>query len=464
LLAFVALAGCRQVLGLDSPRPLDGAAGGDGSASGTVTGQVLAHVVHNDGSGAPIVDDGPGALGSDSARLDDGTLAPITFGTDGTFSFQLEHPGQGYRVTTQGVELQTAVPHLTLSQPRLCRAGALPVTQPTPITYSLNDPAPSGSVVFLSSTGCWMVAESQSSDARHFSVDWQQAGSTIGPALLDAQQNDRLYYLRLDQQGGGPSMYVLNRYRVDQLTLQDGVPATVSGTSQSTPSTQCVRIMGDEVAELARIEGAGYTTGQAASAWEVAMAAVPDLSPAQTMYLAEGTTPANTNSNVTLSVGVPAPGTVMIDLLTELVDSSSGAAQITAATEYFVEAPTMCVAPAIGPRVGLPATFIVNGLPLDAQLAVSAASDLVLAWSYAAGTADTAAVTLFDAATKTAIASYLTDGTSIAIPAGTLQPGSYYFLVDATLGMPGVGQGDFATLGYPRATSLVHTATFTVTN
>src|SRR5688572_30346219 len=155
--ALLALAGCRQVFGLDSP-DLEDRIDAPGPR---VVGRYFARHLHNDADGDAVIDEYVFPTLQAEASLSDGRTTPITVQSDGSFSFPINTAGERYAVrfragTSAPIEYQEDAAELYLARFKFVHPDAVVAAVGTRLSYRVPDAAVMNTSVLVHSTGQWM--------------------------------------------------------------------------------------------------------------------------------------------------------------------------------------------------------------------------------------------------------------------------------------------------------------------
>lgn len=478
-LAIVMLAGCDKLLSLDDIPPV----GKPGPV--TVTGTFAESYITNDKTFAPQVGTYiPPSLAA-TAKLDDGTQAPVTYSADGTFSFALAHEGQRYRfafVTPDGGgDLETDAPQLSVALSLAARPSVLrtQLASTTLLDFNLTGTFTATNYAWVTSTGQW----SQYNTGRQsgtFEFDWRSAGAFAPPiGLLDASgNNDKLYVVEIEST---PYVYIRQAFSI-AIDLVDATTISIPGAFAQPMTQGCVTLS----AALAEYAAAWMTVKTDLTPTYVyagvATAPRPELGPIGDLLLAQyaqypplpksapqtlqyfdpyGPSPLIGYAGALLARDILLPGSTQPFIAYHGSRLSVPAPSTVACSDVAIDANA----------IGIVTEDVVGGVAIAADatsVALPETGALDVAWQVS-GPADLATVQLYEIVNVSGytvphrLDSTATTASSYAFDASLLQHGhSYAIRILLTVGLPNAAGGDYVTRTYPSGSSDQWSHYFTV--
>jgi len=473
LLTVLALAGCRQVFGLEPPMLAEPDAGGT-----AVSGRYMLRYLYNNAAHEPIVDEAPIEFTA-TVKLDDGTNPPVTLLGNGDFEFTTPTPGEHYRVLLEAsgytpLEVDHTASTLALFEMRAGRLGGTVAASNTQLAYQLSDVITGGSLQ-LFTTGSFMTTTRPSDPAPVF--DWPALTTLNGlqPTLVEAQAHDRIYLLYLTPQAG---VSTLERYRADDIDVANGVQTVVTGPTLPIEKPACVDARVMAATEVQRLDAAGYSSPT--TPWQVttgalvyptlaigfqngALAMLRNLDPPQDMRLST-------------FVGSPVPGTLLQYLtIVRSYSIRAGSAGtpigVMIGTAHYIGVDSTCsTSPLLGGEVEPPGVPRIDDMRLevDRDITIDRSRDLTVSWPpLVSGSLERTRIELYevgDGALRP-LRQFLTTSDHILVDNTLLQTGKYYVLrIGNATGWTGAQRGDFGAFTAPFANAVRLSAVFRVTN
>ena len=454
----------------------------DRCLEGIVTGTFHNAVVTNDATFAPVITDQPPRTISLSASLEDGTSVAVDYRGDGAFSF----PATGwYEVVVIadgfGWTYQHTAPHLELDQVYIGRVdrGHPPMAQ-TDIQFMYAGPGEGTADV--ASTGLW-TETGVGGSTRNLSFDWRKAVSQFGPlGLLDAAQNDRLYYVEIT---AGPTYSSITSYAASSVTLREGMVTMVTGDFMANVAPdRCVHVTNAAADDLAALKTAFPSISNPTGGWliESVPARARTIDGQHSLAYKYASPPVN--SDVMASFPNPYPGTELLALTDVLAEGSAGLPNAVsnavlpfALLAYSETNPSdaSCNERAmLSASVGLYGKLQVQGTDVtkdNQALSLDASPRIELKWARVGdGPAHFFAVLLYElsddgagATVKTGIAVVVTTDRRALFQRYLFQNGHTYILeIQAHVSRPDAAAGDFVKLQYPVGVAQTWTHSFTV--
>ena len=472
LLVVLALAGCRQVFGLEPPELVAPDGGG-----ALVSGRYVLRYLTNNTQHQPTVVELPLKFTA-TVKLDDGTEPGVTLLADGAFEFATNTVGQRYRLLLEAngyspIEFDHTASSLALYEMRAGRLDAVVASANTQLSYQLSD-VTAGGAIQLFTTGSYMLSARASEPSVVF--DWPgMVTATGGPAtLLDADANDRAYLLYLTMTG---STAVLDRYRADDITLTDGMRHSISGPTNIVARDTCVNARILAATEEQRLDDAGYSSPTVAysAAWGVVVQPSLDVGFQSGALVAQNVLSPASDLELTITVGSPVPGTFLQYLAVkrtfDIAATTGSVIKAAIGTNHVVAVDRTCNTQAtLGGSVELPGVPRIDDmrLELDRDIAIDRSHDVTVSWpALVAGKTDVTRVHLLEvtAAGLVVRRQFVTTRDHVSVDANLFENSkSYVVRVSHEVGWTAAKNGDFGTFAPPLANSVRLSAVFRVTN
>lgn len=437
-----------------------GGTGGNGGAGGAGgSSAVGGHIIDRYVSGAQEVPV-PFTTATIAALVPqaDGTFAtfPGTIASDGTYTIPGVPAGTYYLMLKRDPNARpdyivTSSPTLDLDRWRLGRTDATSATiSPTNMVLNLVNLNPWGEYdsleLFAEGSSTWGQIESALSDGTIMQGDLSIAMtidfSTLNvPGLVNGSKGDTAFLSQLTTRsgGGGPYYSIGKVFKPAPFTMTDGGSVTLSGSFTDVPQKQLALIWPRSAfqAQALAANPKVQTTSHTLSIYAEGGGPMRNTASASPSILSLTTADA-TDVTQDLAYGNPFPA-AWTPVLT--VGSSyyfsvqppgfpnprslSGSALVSTA---LADAPTHTTAPVLGP----PQDVKINGTPAATDILGAVGASPVVSWSAPAlGTASGYFITLRKMEPQSAartVALIHTAETSVQIPPGLLEAGSYYYM------------------------------------
>jgi hypothetical protein len=461
------LGGCDRVFGLEphdatvTDAPVDG-------PPIVVTGHLGRDYIFNETSGIPTRTSIPYASTElqPEVRLAGGTVVPVDWKPDGTFSFVVP-AGQRYRLltgTSSITELQTDA--LTIDRVDTIYGHPDGVVTGGSRLQATVGPITAGHSVIVTSSGVWNLLGVPSIDITgHFNEAWSVP-------LASASKGDRLYLN--EYAPSGTRALVLAKSATVSAEMSAGTTNLGTVTLGGVTASKCAAIDAKFVDELGRIRTAIPTyQGQFNATWNLFAAWFPESGPGFAFPIAQkGGVPGDERASFMYPTPFPDASTLAA------MHISVAGSVTTHGVNIVVYAGTSHFQQAIDDGVCHTYTFPGNGvaIPTNMRLANVLLADGVnigianqpatidLTWE-STGPADSWIVSLADFSVDPSreLRRYYTAVPRVAVdPTVFLANDVYVFRIIAIAGTPNAGSGDLVTLTYPYALASVPTPGFLV--
>lgn len=464
----LALAGCRQVLGLSDPAPLP-----DGAVALPVHGQH--HVVGylNDMTGTPLPEDVAFEAVTGSVIHADSSIETLALDDNGNFAFVADQLPYRLVFVDDGatpLEYQLTSQTIDLGVPVMRRYPMQPTPPATRLDLAMVNEQPGGSPL-VQSTGLWASLSPSGQSQSELLVDW----GTAYTGLLDASEYDALYVTMMASSGNGYTS--ITSACTTNVTLVGGT--TTFGECDLAPTLpdHCTRVVSPGAAEIERLVGAvadGPEYRDATSGWQLLAAPLGDPR-AWGLRLAYDDSGTVHDADVQVEYTDPFNGHLALAALSTAVSRPVGVTNVYATTTHFARAQDSCSSPTqIMSAVAIAGMPTLGGTQLvrdDLVVGLPASGLAELTWPIASpGTVDFYSVELFeiDLATGafTGVRNYMTVEPHVAIDPALFAASTHYVvLIFAFAGYPDASTGNLTRIGFPEigyATSAVTSGTFTV--
>lgn len=476
---LLALAGCRQVLGLDD--------------LATVHGTLRIRTVRNDANFEPLTSEliVPAAGVVFRAVLDNGVEPVVDYDeTTGTFSFVTSEPGMPYRIVWEAAELalrgevQHDAQQLAIGAVFAGRFEAGPLAR---TTFRFDYPISPARPALVASTGVYSLTDTGRTGPS-IDFDWRQAKGVASARVgqLDSTAYDRIYVLEPELVRDDP-VPPWQRIRSLSTVSVTARPETTSVLPdlQTVQSNTCAHLVVEGEAADQRVQMARPRTYSDRSLqWQVqALPAVATTAQAGAIWVASATiTDSSFDVDAPLEFHNPLPGTLVgFHLTYASFDVRVGTAapltlsNATASRSLLAITDSTACNPGtttLASTVAIASSFALDGAALtaDNQALPQGTGPATLTWSDAvAGSVDHYAVSLIElvddagSTTSTGRWSAVTPYRQVTFDRALLVAGKTYVVaVSAATGRRGFADGDYMSFSLPAETSTIYSTTFTI--
>lgn len=475
--------GCDVLFGLDELSEVP--------PSSRVHGSVWERYVTNGSDFTPLVVDHVAPDLALTAKLEDGTEAPVTYNDDGTFELYRANEDQLYRLVLaiDGTEIEYQLTADEVVLPRI--VAGRPMRRPQAASY-LQFPYPTLVADLLgahvASTGIYSMTYSGLYGPT-VTFDWRTAAASGNARLgmLDASEHDRVHVLefRVDRTTHAPLVYQLITGASSASVTQAAGQTHMLPGPTAVARNGCARMRAPNATELERLDAVvDRTHSYRGGDWHVFGVPAPSqtaLSAAVTLAVAGQSPP--TDSEVVATFHDPFTGWSQMNqagsLLgfdTQLPGTTNPVRLYDFVRRYRVteRGPLDCSQPAVdmAATVAIPGDIQIAGIPLDtdAKIVTLPDGEIEVTWAAAAdGARDYAAVSVHELiaadafTTNVSRRSVTTTGSRVVFDRSVFTSGAtYIILVTNALGRPAAADGDWSVIGDQTEFGSVWSRYFTV--
>ncbi|MBA3461524.1 MAG: hypothetical protein H0T46_16300 [Deltaproteobacteria bacterium] len=439
-----------------------------------VTGTYLARTLHNDASGAPLVEDVPlrAAEVSMEVRFEDGSERGVTVDDAGKFTFD-PPPGSLYtltiRTSTDSV-YQSRARDLVLVERVPGRLGRVEAPQNTRLALSIQNRSAMANAEHIATTGVWSHTSVQT--VGPIDVDWRSVQTAAAESVGLLNDDDAWYLAYGIAQAPFPYQGLLQSARIPNVTMAPATRTMRDGVAVTHTLSQCAHVISKIKSETTRLQALGptfqWTSG---TGWN--LSAVPDAGHAIQHGFAvgyEGTPTIVDDLDRTIMYTNPFPGHAMIGFMEINGFRSTGSVSLQSDARVIDRVPDDCATPMVlGATVAsLPLAITIAGVRLTGdmqQVEIDRRADSEITWTPTEGAADLWQVTLTELVSTTAtprISVFTTEPRLLLDPDLLLANHTYTLQIRTNFGTPGAADGDFANGTLPRGSTAIYSTTFVV--
>jgi hypothetical protein len=439
----------------------------------SVTGTYLARTLHNDASGAPLVEDVPlpAADVSIEVRFEDGSERDVPIDDAGKFVFD-PPPGSVYTLTVRtGVTsvYQSRARELALVERHPGRLGRVDAPPGTRLALTIQNRAAVANAEHVATTGVW--SHTAVLAAAPIDVDWSAVQTATGaPAGL--LNDDDVWYLSYTS-ATTPFAHqrLIQSARIPNVTTAPATKTMVDGVAVTHALSQCARVFSKIKSETTRLQALAptfqWTNG---TGWNLTAMPDPDHAVQHGFVIGyEGAPTIVDDLDRSIMYTNPFPGHAMVAFMEINGFRSTGSVNLPSDARVVDRVPEDCGTPLVLDGTGaLPLAITLSGVRLtgDAQqVDIDRRSDAQITWTPTEGNADFWQVTLTELVSTTAtprISVITTEPRLLLDPDLLVANRTYALQIRTSFGTPGAADGDFVTGVLPRGSTGVYSTTFVV--